>query len=169
MIIRISGTFDYYGRNTHSSLKKHVTLTEVEVLRSKEHLTSILPSQSNDSVVQHVEREALSKVSLKIPLKEVASPLDEIPGMVKLDSRQFGEVMHLILGAESVVDGGCHEDGSRANNTSDELVVLASDGIQDGRVESGHGWVRQQRRRRGGFIQILAGWVNVYPVHCRTL
>ena len=58
--------------------------------------------------------------------------------MVELDAPQLREVAILIFGAECVVDSGCCEDRSRANDTSGESVVLASDGIQDGRVESGH-------------------------------
>jgi len=109
----------------------------------EERLTSILSSQSNDLVMEHVERKALSEISLEVRLEEVVSPLEEIPSMVKLDSPQLGEFVFLILGAESMVDSGCNEDGSRANGANDELVVLADDGIQDGRVESRHGWVRK--------------------------
>ena len=58
--------------------------------------------------------------------------------MVKLDAPQLWEVMFLIFGTESVVDSGCHEDSSRTNGTSDELVILACDGGQDGRVENRH-------------------------------
>jgi len=102
-------------------------------------MTSILPGQGDDVMVEDVEREALSKVLLEIRLEEVVSPSEEIPSMVKLDSPQLGEFALLILGAESIVDDGCREDGSRADGASDELVVLADNGIQEGRVESGHG------------------------------
>ena len=65
------------------------------------------------------------------------SALEEIPSMVELDARQLWEVVFLIPGAERIVEGGCHEDGTSANSTGGELVVLASDEIQEGRVESG--------------------------------
>jgi len=90
-------------------------------------------------MVEHAEREALSEVLLEIRLEEVVSPLKEIPSMVKPNAPQLGESVLLIIGAESIVDSGCREDGSRADGASDELVVLANDGIQDGRAESGHG------------------------------
>jgi len=126
-------------RNAHSSHQNLVALTKVEVWGRVEHLASILPSQGNDIMMEHVEREALSEISLEIRLEEVVSPLEEIPSMVKLDSPQLGEFVLLILGAESIVDSGCHEDGSSADGSSDKLVVFAHDGIQNGRVESGHG------------------------------
>ena len=66
------------------------------------------------------------------------SPPEEIPSMVKLDAPQLGEVLLLIFAAESIVDGGCRESSRHANGTGDEPVVLAADGIQDGRVENGH-------------------------------
>ena len=104
----------------------------------EERLTSILPGQSDDIVVEHVERKALSEVLLEIRLQEVVSPSEEIPSVEKLDSPQLGEFVLLFLGAESIVDNGCREDGSRADGAGDELVVLADDGIQDCRVESGN-------------------------------
>jgi len=70
--------------------------------------------------------------------------MEEIPSMVKLDTPQLGESVTIILGAESIVDSSCRDDGSRTNCTSDELVVLVGDGIQDGRVESRHGWARKR-------------------------
>jgi len=65
-------------------------------------------------------------------------PLEEIPCMVQLDAPQLQQVVSLIIGAESIVGGSCCEDGSHANSTSDESIVLAPDGIQDGSVENGH-------------------------------
>jgi len=44
----------------------------------------------------------------------------------------------LIFGAEHVVGSGRRKDRSRPYGTGDEPVVLAGDGTQDGRVESGH-------------------------------
>ena len=58
--------------------------------------------------------------------------LEEIPSMIELDARQLREIVFLIPGAERRVEGGCHED-----DTGSELVLLASDEIQEGRVESG--------------------------------
>jgi len=94
-------------------------------------------------MMEHVEREALSEVLLEIRLDEVVPPMEEIPSVVKLDSPQLGELLLLIFGTESVVDSSCHEDGSRSDGAGDELVVLADAGIQDGGVESRHGWVRK--------------------------
>jgi len=141
-----------WKRNAHSSHKYPVTLVEVEVWVREERLTSILPNQSNDIMVEDVEREALSDVSLEVQLKEVVPPIEEIPSMVQLDAPQLGEFVMLILGSESVVDGGCRENGSRANGTSDELVVLAGDGIQDGGVEGGHGEGKETRTRGCGVL-----------------
>lgn len=45
--------------------------------------------------------------------------------------------MALIFGTERVVDSSCGEY-SCTNGTSDELVALTSDGIQDGGVGTGH-------------------------------
>ena len=75
------------------------------------------------------------------------SPLEEIPSVIQLDATQLRKLVRLIFGAEGIVGSGCHEDGSRANGTGDELVVLAGDGIQNGRVESGHVMVGGEERR----------------------
>jgi hypothetical protein len=56
-------------------------------------------------MVEHIEREALSEVSLEVRLEEVVSPLEEIPSMVKLDAPQLGELtkqrLSLRLGVRS--------------------------------------------------------------------
>jgi len=99
-------------------------------------------------MVEHVEREALSEVSLEIRMEEVESPLEEIPSVVKLDTPQLGGFMLPIFGGERIVGSGCREDHSRTDGTSDELVV------QDGRVESGHGVGREDGGGgRPGFFQ----------------
>jgi len=134
-------------RNAHSSHKNLVTLVEIEVWVREEGLTSILPGQSNDLMVEDVEREALPEVLLEVRLEEVVPALKEIPSMVQLETPQLGEFVSFILGAESVIDSGCREDGSRTDGTSDELVILAG-GIQDGRVKSGHG--EDKEGRAGG-------------------
>ena len=112
-----------------------------------ESSTSILPSQGDDIMVEDVERETLSAVLIEVRLEEIISPLEEIPSMVKLDTPQLRKVVPRILGAENIVEGGCREDGSCANGTSDEPVVLVSDEVQDGRVESGHEVARKQDRK----------------------
>ena len=71
-------------------------------------------------------------------MDEVVSPSEEVPRVVKLDPRQLGEVALFILGTEDVVDGGCPEDYSHANDTSNEVVALSGDGAQDGGLENGH-------------------------------
>ena len=88
--------------------------------------------------MEHVELGAISKAPLEILVKEVVSPLEEIPGVVELDVPQLGKLVLLIFGAECMVDSRCREHRTRANDTSGKSVVLASDGIQDGRVDSGH-------------------------------
>ena len=103
-----------------------------------ESLTSVFPGQSNNIVVENVEGEALSEVLLEVRLEEVVSTSEEIPSMVKLDAPQPGKVVFLIFGTESVVDGGCPEDGGYPDSTSNELVVLADDGGQGSGVEDGH-------------------------------
>ena len=55
------------------------------------------------------------------------SPLEEIPGMVKLDAPQPGEVVVLVFGVEGVVCYCRCEKGSNANGTSDEPIVLPAD------------------------------------------
>ena len=103
-----------------------------------ESLTSVFPGQSNDIVVENVEGEALSEVLLEVRLEEVVSTSEEIPSMVKLNAMQLGEFVFLVFGIESVADSGRPEDGNHSNDTSHDLVVLAGDGGQDGRVENGH-------------------------------
>ena len=98
-------------------------------------------------MVEHIERETVSEGSLEVRLEEVVSLLEEIPSMIKLDTAQLRKLVCLIFGAESIVDSGCHKDGSRANGTGDELIFLTGDEIQNGRVESGHGVVRDGERR----------------------
>jgi hypothetical protein len=51
-----------------------------------ENSTSIFPSQGDDIVVEHIERETLAVVSIEVRPEEVVSPLEEIPSMVKLDT-----------------------------------------------------------------------------------
>ena len=109
-----------------------------------EKSTSILSGQDDNGMVEHIERETLSEVSLEVRLEEVVSPLEEIPSMEKLDALQLRKVVVLIFGAESIVENGYRKDGSRAKG---EPVVLSRDEIQDGRAESGHGVVGKQERR----------------------
>ena len=129
-----------------------------------ESSTSILPSQGDDIMVEDVERETLSAVLIEVRLEEIISPLEEIPSMVKLDTPQLRKVVPRILRAENIVEGGCREDGSCANGTSDEPVVLVSDEVQDGRIESGHEVARKQGRRGCGvlFVFRVEDWVNIY-------
>lgn len=101
----------------------------------KKHLAGVLPAQSDDLVVEYVERKALSQVPFEIRLKEVIPPPEEIPGMVQLDAPQLGEFVLLILGAESVVGSGCCEDCS-CTNSYRKLVVL--DGVEDTSAEDSH-------------------------------
>ena len=108
-------------------------------------MTGLFPGQSNDGVVKHVKREVLSEVPLEVVLEEVVSVFEEAPSVVQLDASQLWEVAILVLGAKSIVDGGCNEDGSRAKGTGDELVVLTGDRGQSGEVEDGHEMSREKR------------------------
>ena len=64
--VRINGTFGYWKRDTHSPHQKFVALVEVEVRVRIENLAGILPSQSDDCMVEHIEGEALPMVSLGV-------------------------------------------------------------------------------------------------------
>ena len=126
------------GRNPHRPHKDLVTLVEGKVLVGVESLTSILPNQGDDIMMEHIERETLSEVSLEIRLEKVVSTLEEVPSMIKLDAPQLGKFVAFILGAENIPENGCRKDGGRAKGTNGELVFISHDEIQDGRVESGH-------------------------------
>ena len=116
-------------------------------------------------MVEHIERETLSAVSIEIRLEEVVASLEEIPSMVKLDTPQLRKVVLRIFGAQSVVENGCHEDDGGANSTSDELVVPAGDEIRESRVESRHEVGRKQGRRGNGVLSPyrVEDWVKIYP------
>ena len=130
--------FGYRGRETRTPRKNFVTLAGAKVWVRVENSTSVVPSQSNNVMVEDIEREAFSEVSLEVRMEEVVSPSEEIPSMVKLDASKLGELTPLILEAENVVDGGYREDGSCANSTDDKTDVLGGEKIHDSRVESGH-------------------------------
>ena len=132
----------------YGSLKNPVTLVEVEAWVREENSTGVLPSQSDDIVVEHVEGEALPMVSLEARLEEVVSPLEEIPSMIQLDTLQLGEFVPFIFGAESIIGGCCREDGNHANGTGDEPDIIASEGIQDSRVDDGHKMGHWKMERR---------------------
>ena len=118
------------------SHKDPVTLVEVKVLVREENSTSILSGQGDDIMMEHIERETLSEVPLEVQLEEVVSALEEIPSMVELNARQLRKLVLLISRAERIVEGGRREDGTGANDTGDELVVLAGGEVQEGGVES---------------------------------
>ena len=115
-------------RNTHSSLENPVTPAELKVWVGVENLASVVPIQSNDSVVKHVERETFSQVLLKVRTEEIVSPSEEIPSVVKLEPGQFGEPALIILGAEAVIYNGYRKDNTCANGAKDKLIVLDDDG-----------------------------------------
>jgi hypothetical protein len=133
--------------NTHATHKNPITPAEVKVWVGIENPTSIAPVQSDDSVMEYIERETFSEVLLETRMEKIVSPLEEIPSVVKLDAGQLGEPALVIFGAEMVIDDCRREDGARADSADDELIVLDNDGIQ--RVESGHEVVRRGRRRDG--------------------
>lgn len=129
-----------------------------------ESSTGILSSQSNDVVMEHVERETLSEVSLEVRLEEVVTLSEEIPSVVKLDAPQSGKLVRLVFGAERIIGNYRHKDSSNADSTSDNLAVLAGNWIQDGRIGGEHGMVmRRGSRWSGSLNNLFASWVNVYP------
>ena len=139
-------------RNPHRPHKYLVTLVEGKMWIGIESSTSILPSQSNDIMVENIERETFPRVSIEVRVDEVVSLLEKIPSMIKLDAPQPRKVVVLIFGAESIVENGCHKDDDCANGTGSEPVVLSCDEIQDCRVESGHEAVGKQGGREYGFL-----------------
>ena len=100
--------------------------------------------------MEDIEREAFPGVSPEVRVDEIVSSSEEIPSIVKLDAPQLREFVFLILGAENIVGGSYCEDGSRANSTEDEVIVLDGEGIHDSRVESGHEVVREEGMRLHG-------------------
>jgi len=56
----------HYVGGAYGSLEDPVTLVEAEAWLREESLTSVLPGQSNNIMVEHVEGEALSEVPLEV-------------------------------------------------------------------------------------------------------
>ena len=146
--------------NPYPSDEDHNPLGDMKI-RGIYKPTSILPGQSNDIVVEDIERKAFSEGPFEIGLEEVVSPLVEIPSMIKLNAPQLGKVLRISLGAESKVGGGCCEDNKRAKYTSEEVDALAGDGIQDGGAGEGHGVVRKE----GGYLVVSS---ERYPLRYDT-
>ena len=73
-------------RNQYCSPQDPITLAKVEAWVRVENSTSVLPGQGDHVMVEDVEGEALSEVSLEVRLEEVMSSPKEIPSMVKLDA-----------------------------------------------------------------------------------
>ena len=138
-----------HERNPYPSDEDLVPLAEFKI-RGIYKPTGILPRQSEDIMVEYVERKTLSEGPFEIRFEEVVSPLVEIPSMIKLNAPQLGKLVRIFSGDERIVGGGCREDDKRGNCTSNELAALADDGIRDGEVEEGHGEMREERGR--GFI-----------------
>jgi hypothetical protein len=114
--------------NTNDSQQKLNTLGEVKVRGSEKNPASVLSSQSDYIVVEHVEREALPRASVEVRQQEIVPPIEEIPSMVQLDSPQLRKSVLLTLGPEGKVDSGRRKNSSYPKRTSSELVVLAGDG-----------------------------------------
>jgi len=108
--VEINRVLSYWGggRDAHSSHQDPVTLVDVQVLVRKKSFAGFFPNQSNDGMVEHIEREVLAEVSTEIRMEEVESPLEEIPSVVKLDAPQLGEVVLSIFGAKCIVGSCCH-------------------------------------------------------------
>jgi hypothetical protein len=126
---------------------------------AEEYLTSVLSAQSDDLVAEYFEIETLARILLIARPEKVVTLSKEVPSMVGLDAGQLGEFVltGLALGAESIKDDGRGDDRSDAEDAGDELVVLAGDGMKEGRIESRHGGggLGRGERRVRGFISIL--------------
>ena len=148
---------DGVNRNAHSSHKNLVTVVDAEVGVRKEDLTGILPSQSDDFVVEYVERKAFPQISVKVQPKEVMPPLKKIPGVVQLDAPQLGKFVPLVLGTEDIIHGRCC-DSRRANCDNNELVVLVGDGTEDGSAESSHQVSSETKGIPRGVTEFWQAW-----------
>ena len=73
-------------RNTYRSREKLETLQDVKVRVGEKNAASLFPGQSDELVVDHIERETSPRVSFVVRLEEVVSPSEEIPSVVKLDA-----------------------------------------------------------------------------------
>ena len=74
-------------RNTYRSHEKLDTLRGVKVRVGEKNAAGLFPGQSDELVVDHIERETFPQVSFVIRLDEVVSPSEEIPSVVELDAR----------------------------------------------------------------------------------
>ena len=116
-----------------------MTFAVVEVGVGKESATRVFTSQSNDLVMEDVEREA-PQFPFEVQTDKVVTAFEEVPSMVELDAPQLWEFVLLVLGGQSIIDGSCGEDGHHANGGSDvELVAFAGERTGDGRIEDRHG------------------------------
>ena len=78
--------FSSYEINTHVSPENLETRTQVHAGVRIEHTTVMLPGQSDNFVVTRIERKALSRIPFEIRVDKVLSTLEEMPGVVELDS-----------------------------------------------------------------------------------
>ena len=72
------------------------------MLAGVESLAGISPSQSDDSVVERIGGEVLSKVSLKIRRKEVVSPSEKNPKQGKCVREASASVKLEMLGTRII-------------------------------------------------------------------
>ena len=110
-----------HKENTHSSRENLVTFTDIEMRIRKKNLTSALSSQGNHVMVEYVEREAHSRVTIEVRPEEVVPSLKEIPSMVQLEAPQLREFVVLIFGDECRIYGDRHNDGGYTNGTNDRI------------------------------------------------
>jgi hypothetical protein len=71
---------------------------------TKKHLTSVLPAQRDDLVVEYIEIKALPRVPFVSSSEEVIASFEEVPSVVSLDSPQLGKFVLFLFafGAESI-------------------------------------------------------------------
>ena len=104
----------------------------------EENVTGVFSSQSNNLVMEDVEREA-PQFPFAVQTDEVVTAFDEVPSMVELDAPKFWESVLLDIGGKSIIDGSCGEDCHHTNGTSNvELVAFAGEGTEDGGIEDRH-------------------------------
>ena len=123
---------------TDSPHENLVTLVNAEVGVTEEYLATFVSGQSDDSMLEYFEGETLPGVPPVAGHHEVVSTLEEIPSMVGLEATQGREFVLAVLGAESIVGGGCRKESSDAKGTSDELVFLGGDRVEESGVEGRH-------------------------------
>lgn len=115
-------------------------------------MTTLLPVQSDDPVSEDIEGKALARVPIEVGMEEVVSAYEEIPGVVDLESAKFRKLVFVVAGTEEIIGRSRCKNCSDTDSASDELLVFAGDGMEEGTgvIEGGHfvcGWKKRGSRR----------------------